>query len=201
MKNGKMSGYPLEHLRDRRRFILGFLLFLSICGSVATFFAYNAVYSNAPLMLASNTTGIFLLLLWIFYASVKSPSYLAIYFEKKVVGDAIWSKALLRNCLYLDELCIQSKVLTLSSFGFTDDWSGKNMIWHPPEKGLQTVTTLLHQLHNAPDIMGESSAIIADLQKMEERLRETQQNQTRFCFIIHGDGWNSMEMEQRCGYF
>ncbi len=198
---GKDSGYPPEYLRGRRRFVVGFLLTLLVVGAVATFLSYNAIYSDAPLELASGTSGIFLFLLWMFYASVKSPTYLAIYFEEEVTGDALWSAVLARNCLYLDERCVQSKVAKFSSFGFTDDWSGKNMIWHAPEMGLQTVTTLLNQLSLNPDILDESASIIADLQKMTERLQAARKDRTRFCFILHGDGINAMEIEQRCGYF
>ena len=113
----------------------------------------------------------------------------------------VWSEAVARNCVTLDEICIELGVPTLSSFGFTDDWSGKTMVWHDPQKGLETIEILAKRLRENSGLVAQSPEILADLQRMSARLQVARATRVRFCLILHGDGWNGMEIEQRCGYF
>ena len=196
----KNSGYPCAYWKSLRRFLVGFGLFAFVIFALASFFAYNAIYSDAPLAIAAGLGGISLFLLFVFVSAIRSKPKLALYFEAKVPGDWLWSAPLARNCVFLDELCDSVGVAALSSFGFGDDWSGKKMIWHAPEKGLQTVSALIHQLRARPE-WEEVGAITTDLEKMNCRLQTAENRGVRFCFILHEDGINAMEVEQRCGKF
>lgn len=201
MRNSKVCGYPPEYLRSRRRFAICFLAFLFVVGAFVCFLVYNAIYSDVPLVLAAGAGGFFLYWLLVFYIIIKSRHKLALYFEAKVPGSWVWSAALARNCVYLDELCEQANVADFSSFGFTDELSGKNMLWHAPAEGLETIQFLMRRLRTNPAVLEETGEILSDLQKMSDRLQEAEVHGVRFCFLLHEGSINAMEVEQRCGQF
>ncbi len=195
------SGYPAAYWKSLRRFLIRYLLFVAVTLALFCGCAYAAIYKNGDIAVAAGLGGFSLYLLLVLYFSIKSKPKLALYFEAKVPGSWVWSAPLARNCVFLDELCNSLGVTVLSSFGFTDDWSGKTMIWHAPEQGLETVTALIRQLRHDATVLTEGDVVLADLQKLNNRLREAEKQGVRFCFILHEGGMNAMEMERRCGHF
>ncbi len=207
MRKGKISGYPEAHWQGLRRGIARFLPFFFVVGGVFFWLAYNVIYSNAPIAVASPISlaswvgAFFLYLLLMLCIYVTSKPKLVLYFEAKVPGSWVWSAPLSRNCVGLDQICEQLGIEAFTSFGFTDEWSSKPMVWHVPEKGLEIVTALIHYLRANPAALKEASAVLEDLQKMRNRLREAQSNCVRFCFILHEGSMNAMEFEKRRGSF
>ena len=201
MRQNDISGYPKQYLRNRQRYLVGCASFLFFVGAVACVLIYAALYLNGPLAFAALLTACFLWLSWAFYAIIKDEVSVALYFEQKVEGKWIQSEVTARNCVYLDELCAELGIAKLSFFGFEDDWSGKNMVWHDPKTGVETVTALIERLRTNPEVLTESQLILADLERMKSRLREAEAKGVRFCLILHGNSFNGMEIDQRCGYF
>ena len=195
----KRSGYPTEYLQRTRNDARNTIIVVAIAGVIAALLIYWAIYHEVPLLLASRAGAIWLFIAWIGYCSAAAKPLLALYFEDEVPGDWVWSKALARNCTNLDALATESS--TLSSFGFADDMAGETVVWHYPQRGLETVEQLLQTLRDQPDALKETNAIIVDLEKMRQRLQQACESDTRFCLIMHYDVVNSMEIEQRKGHF
>lgn len=181
--------------------MIGYGLFIFIAGLVACFFAYWAIYLNGDIAFAASVGAVFLFLLWVGYGIIVSRVRIALYFENKVTGEAIWSEPLARNCAYLDAIASDAGLTPLSAFGFADEYLGEDVVWHDPEQGLKTVSGLRQKLQSNPQILDDSSVVIPDLAAVETRLREACKSATRFCFIFHYDAINGMEVEQRKGYF
>lgn len=201
MRKRKINGYPPAYWQGLRRGIARFLSFFFAVGGVFLWLAFNVVYSNAPIAVASWVGGFFFYLLLVLCISIVSKPKLALYFEVKVPGDWVWSAPLARNCAGLDVLCEQLAIEKFSSFGFTDEQSGKAMVWHAPEAGLEITLALIHHLRANLTAIEETSAVLEDLQKMRNRLREAETKRVRFCFILHEGSINAMEIEQRRGSF
>ena len=202
MKRRHSIGYPPFYLRAHRRYAVVFIVVLLAMGTVAGVASYHAIASDLPLEFAVAPTALLLFAGWFFYHSVlRSKIGLMPYFESKVEGASVWSEAMARNCVYLDQICRHVNVATLSSFGFTDDWSGKTMVWHDAQSGLQTIEALVGWLRCNPAHLLESTETLADLQRIKDRLQTASENSVRFCLILHGNAWNGMEIEQRCGHF
>ena len=198
-KSKQKSGYPIEHLENKRQVLKNGARLLALVGALTALFFFGALYDEGLLGFAalSGACGIFLL--WSYFVTAIARVRVALYFEAEVPGDWVWSEFLARNCVYLDELATESS--RLSSFGFADDMAGETVVWHTPERGLETVEQLLQKLRDRPEIMSESAAIIVDLEKMRARLQQACETGTHFCLIFHYDVVSSPEIEQRQGSF
>ena len=193
------NGYPPEHLNDKRQGLKTLAQLLAFVSAITALFAVGGLYDIGLLALAALSSAVGICLLWSGFVTALAKPLLALYFEEKVPGDWVWSKVLARNCVYLDELATESS--RLSSFGFADDLAGETVVWHTPERGLETIEQLLQLLRANPARLRENSAIIADLEKMQIRLQQACKTGTRFCLILHYDVINSMEIDQRKGSF
>ena len=198
-KHRNRSGYPAEYLCDARRALRNTAMVIAIAGALAALLIYWAICSDVPLSLAARAGAVWLFVAWVGCCSALDKPLLALYFENEVPGESAWSKVLARNCTHLDALA--SEVSTLSSFGFSDDLSGETVVWHYPQRGLETVAQLLQRLRAEPEILPDSAAICADLEKMRARLQQACETDTRFCLILHCNSVNGQEIEMRRGHF
>jgi len=197
----KRSGYPTYYRKRFQHHLFWMIITLLVTSGIAGILAYSAIYMEGNILLASGAIALFLLFVcWFCYETI-TPIKMALYFEEPVPGPWVWSEVLARHCVYLDPIVAKTGAYPLSFFGFNDDFRNESLVWHAPEKGLETVSKLLQKLRNEPDLVDETETIIADLEKLEIRLRKACENTTQFCFIFHGDGINGMEIEQRRGYF
>jgi len=195
------GGYPPEYLRHWRARWRGAALVILLSAVIAAWFGYRAIFGNGEIQFAGVAVAALFFLLWAQYASLTSRVRIALYFEAKVPGDAVWSEVLARHCTHLDKLAEATGHMPLSAFGFADDFHGENVVWHDPGQGMDTVSVLIQQLRDDQQRIEEASAALADLEKMRDRLRTACGGGTRFCFIFHLDGINGMEIEQRSGCF
>ena len=198
-KRKPKSGYPPEHLDDKRQSLKTIAQLVAFVGAITALFYVGGLYDIGLLALAALSGAVGICLLWSGVVTAVAKPLLALYFEAEVPGDWVWSKVLARNCTNLDALATESS--RLSSFGFADDMAGETVVWHYPQRGLETVEQLLQTLRDQPDALKETNAIIADLEKMRARLQQACETDTRFCLILHYDVVNSMEIEQRKGSF
>ena len=178
-----------------------YLLFLAVVFACICYFGYHAIYKNGSTSVAVWLSAFFFYLLLVLYLVIKSKPKLALYFEARVPGNWVWSAALARNCVFLDEICDSLGVAALSSFGFADEQRHKAMVWHAPEEGRQTATALIRQLRHDPAPLAEAALILADLQQMTNRLREAEKCRVEFCFILHEPSMSGQELDLRRGRF
>ncbi len=195
----KRSGYPLEHLNDKRESLKTLAQLFAFVGAITTLFYIGGLYDIGFMALAALSGAVGICLLWSFVVTAFAKPLLALYFENEVSGDWVWSKVLARRCTDLDALA--SETSRLSSFGFADDMNGETVIWHTPERGIETVEQLLQKLRNEPQLLQESAVIIADLENMRARLHKACETGTRFSLIFHYAVVSGAEIDQRKGHF
>lgn len=197
-----LSGYPARYREDLRRGRADSARVLVLLGGVALGLACLSLHADGVAVLAAISGAVFLYALFVVVASALSEVAIVLYFEREVPGE--WftdSDALARNCGTLDAIAGAAGVSALSTFGFADDLSGETLTWHAPEQGLLTLSRLSEKIRESPDLVREAKTILADLEKMNARLREARNQGTRFCLVLHGHAVNGQEIEMRKGRF
>jgi hypothetical protein len=200
------ENYPAEYVRERQQSRIKTLWWLTLAGIFTALLMFYTLTTNhfdfQNLLFLTNFGLSFVG--WIAYLN-HSPAEvrLAPYFEDPISGQVHWSGPLARHCAQLDEIALQAQVMPLSAFGFADDWPGQKQVvtFYPPELGLETIAKLREKLTDDPILSPEAETLQEDLSQLEERLQQAHRSGTRFCFILHGNGTNLMEWEQRKGFF
>lgn len=213
-ETGREGGYPprhWDHVRRLRALRASLLRALVVVGGVALFLGWGYVWDRPPVFLfalAPLAALIFLLLLWQVSVTGDERREVCIlpYFQKGHVLDSVSTfldgKALARNCVFLDDLARREGLETLSDFGFADDLAGETPVWHDAGRGLVTVAGLRAALERDPSVLGETSAVLADLAPVEANLREASRQGIPFCFLLrHGSIASGHEMAVRKGFF
>ena len=208
------DGYPprhWDHVRRMRALRASLLRATLATGGVALFLGWGYVRDWPPALLfvpAPLAALIFLFFLWQFCVTGDERHEVRIlpYFQKGHVLDSVSTfldgEALARNCVFLDDLARREGLEPLSDFGFADDLAGETPIWHDAGLGLATVVGLRAGLERDPAVLGETSAVIADLAPVEANLREAARQGIPFCFLLrHGSIASGHEMEVRKGFF
>ena len=197
-----LRGYPAPYRKSLRRWWIGCAWALALLGAPVFALAYLSLHGNVPVRVAAVFAAIFLYALLVTIIGTLSEPALVLYFEREVPGD--WytgSEAMARNCVTLDGIAAGAGVSAVSTFGFADDFLGEPITWHAPEQGLLTVSRLREKLGENPGLVREAKTILADLDKMRDRLQEARRRQTRFCLILHENVMSGIEVERRKGYF
>ena len=197
-----LSGYPPAHREDFGRWLIGSARVLAVLGAITLGLAYLSLRVDGVAALAAISGALFLFGLITSVCGALSEVAVLLYFEREVPGD--WftdSDALARNCVRLDAIAGAAGVSALSTFVFADDLSGETLAWHAPEQGLLTLARLSEKIRENPDLVREATTILADLAKMEARLREARRQGIRFCLLLHGHVVSGQEIEMRKGRF
>lgn len=187
-----------------------------LSGGTAVFLAWGCFHDWAPMLLfdlAPFAILVFLLLLLCLPGTAASTRVASVlpYFHKSHPGVSggcsfLSGKALARNCVFLDALALELGLEPVSTFGFADDlnlvWGGARVVWHEPERGLNTVSGLRTALHRNPSLLADAEAVIAELGLIEANLEDAVRLQAPFCLLLrYGSFASGHEMEVRQGYF
>ncbi len=74
-------------------------------------------------------------------------------------------------------------------------------IWHEPAAGLNTVDTLLAELHSQPQLVDDASAVSADLERIGAALNLAAEDGIQFALLVEvGNGTNQLVWEIREAY-
>ena len=126
---------------------------------------------------------------------------IALYFDREVHGDWVWSRALFLKGEDLERIAQAHSLVPLSHFGFLDEKQVRKMTWHEAEQGLATVSSLLKSMKNDSTTLHEPEKVIEDLTAIQSRLTNARDVGAGFCLVFHEDSINGMEIEQRKGRF
>ena len=168
--------------------------------AIPSYFIYVGVFQNGDMVLCSVAAATLLWVLWGNWSASRTKWKVALYFDKEVQGDWVWSHALFQNCEALDCIARRNNVLPLSHFGFRDE-PMKNMTWHTAEHGLATVSSLLKFVKNDAITLQNAKEACEDLEAMQRRLENAHDVAANFCLIFHADSINGMEVDKRKGHF
>lgn len=172
-----------------------------VLAALALHFGFASIFGKGSIGDAAFFGGIFLFYSWAGWCDYKADIKIALYFEKEVTGEWMWSKAIFQQCGYLDEIAQREGFLPLSDFGFKDESRRKAPIWYEAQDGLATTDSLLRCLRFHVQEVEQRKELIEDLEEMRCRLKNADMEDVRFCLIFYQDAINAMEVEQRKGHF
>lgn len=124
------------------------------------------------------------------------------YFQRRLGGidTFLAGQSIARNLKQLDEIALLQDVPPLSTFGFADDLRGESLIWHDPNKGLQTILAIQEYLRkgDVPQALVESLTL--DLEKWQHALERAAAENVLFCILLrHGNTTSGHEWDVRKG--
>jgi hypothetical protein len=160
-------------------------------------------------LLAGAVGGALLLIAWLGLVLAYIDSFtvkprIVPYFRSSVPGpDTFFGGAsLARHCRALDRIAAQAGVAGLSAFGFADECRGEATHWSGAAEGLATFRALIQRLEAEPALLSETEPVLAELRRVEEKLREAERLQVEFCLHLRADAaYTGHEFDSRKGRY
>ncbi len=205
------EGYPERYLTARRsniRWAIGcFGPFL--CASIVGLF-FAAYGFNAASRFAATLRLVELFLFACYFGHllwdgvcVARRTCIVPYFQQTLedIHTFAQGEAIAKHCQELDAMSLELGVSPLSTFGFNDDFYGEELVWHPADKGLATVTRLIQALRASDPLkLSDQDQVISELVAIENALRKASEQSVMFCLLLRTSGvTNAIEWEQRKG--
>jgi len=124
------------------------------------------------------------------------------YFRQPLGGIDTFTRgyAVAKSCQELDEIAVVSGITPLSAFGFNDDLNREELVWHAPERGLETIRVLLSRLRASSPGRPDEEQLIEELNAMAEALNKAAELAVPFCLFLRVvTGTCAQEWEVRQG--
>ncbi|MGV3720040.1 MAG: hypothetical protein ACO1SX_03940 [Actinomycetota bacterium] len=199
------------HYSGCRRALLALTVLSALAAGVVSraIFGGGSASDGAFPLLAGALGAALLLFAWVvllgsFVDPLVAQPRIVPYFRAAVPGPDTFfgGEALARHCRALDRIAAQLGVDGISTYGFADEFRGESACWRPAADGLVTFRALRERLLTEPGVLSDPDPVIAELQRMEEKLGEAARLDVQFCLHLRADtAYSGQEFDSRQGRY